>query len=153
MQYRSNNRNVVFSISPNPRLLGLWDLLSGKMATTRVAPLNGPQYTWCPQNYYLLFWAVLCGAHYWLNTNCYSSVITASGVIVALQRGSARDSTVLHLLHFYGSLWPITEHNIGGVDSCTADHFCLGITCIVSSLLTHRLHLSQHQYHHSFYSF
>ena len=40
-------------------------------------PLNGPQYTSCPRNYYPLFSAVLCGAHYCLNTKYYSSVITA----------------------------------------------------------------------------
>ena len=39
-------------------------------------PLNGPQYTSCPRNYYPLFSAVQSRAHYWLDTKYHSSLIT-----------------------------------------------------------------------------
>ena len=57
-------------------------------------PLTGPQYTSTPTNYYPLFSAVRSRTHYWLKVpfQCNNS-----GVVAALQKDSARDSTVMHL--------------------------------------------------------
>ena len=71
-------------------------------------PLNGPQYTSCPRNYYPLFSAVRSRAHYWLDTKYHSSVITA--VWQRHCKRTLQETVQLCTCYIvYGSLWPITK--------------------------------------------
>ena len=95
------------------------------------------------------------GVQYWLDEEYYFSAIIVVSYIAALQKGSAKDSIVMHLLRclwFFVAHYDIvlTSEHIAGTDTVTAQlTTCLETTCILSFLLIHRLHPSQHQCYHS----
>jgi len=80
-----------------------------------------------------------------------------SSVVAALQKGSAHNSMVMHMLH---CLWFFVAHydivllpkHIAGVDNCTVDHLSRQ-KMHNFFLLTHRPHPPQLQCHHSFSSY
>ena len=106
------------------RFLRLWSLLSGKMAATRVAPQWSTVHIMSKELRPIVLSYAVWGP--FLARQKVLFQCDNSGVIVALQKGSARNSTVMHVLC---CLWFFVAHynivlmseHIAGVDNCTDD--------------------------------